>query len=310
MTADEQDNQETPIRRRKFVNKKQIIDAVTELEDGPGMNIARGRNGNINSQVDVSDIVTIHQFLPRSRSVMRLLEIRQDPLAHFLPTRVTPTGTYYCAGPPGLAPELAEMFMRPVTNILAPKRRERSPDKPNKKPRLENAQDEDDIEQARRAGSVVPSIAVGSEILRRESMLPELDQGLDLGDNTGVAIDDYQFDVDMNVGGASDREMSNRLSTPGIDGETFDETAKSYDNMTCSIALFDERPSQTQGQQEAADHDGKGYSRNTVKALTIIRKDLQPSSSEVEKVMSFQQMSHKVSNILTFEVALFTLYQN
>ncbi|KAI5116755.1 hypothetical protein M0805_008368 [Coniferiporia weirii] len=295
--AIDQDNQESLAKKRKFANKKQIIDAVTELEGGPGMNVGRGRNGNVSSQVDVSDIVTKQRFLPRSRSVMRLLEIRQDPLAHFLPTKTTPSGTFFCAAPPGLAPELADMFMRPIINMLAPKRREASPDRPNKKARLDRGDAvEEDVEQARRAESLAPSIAIGSDVLRRGSVGPDFDQGLDFGDNTGVGVDDYQFDVNMNLGEVIDRERSkSRLSTPAVDGELFDETAETYADSSCPIAMFDDRPSQTQSQQEVVEQEGKSYSRNTVKALTVIRKELQPSAARPEKSLSFQEMSHKAT---------------
>ncbi|EJD02799.1 uncharacterized protein FOMMEDRAFT_107785 [Fomitiporia mediterranea MF3/22] len=287
--AAEQENQDST-KKRKFLNKKQIIDQVTELEDGPGMNLGRA------SQVDVSEIVTKQQFLPRSRSVMRLLEIRQDPLAHFVPTKTTATGVYFCAGPPGLAPELAEMFMRPVTNILASKRRDTSPDKPNKKARLDKENIEEEVEQARRAGSPAPSAVLGSDVLRHG----DLDHGgFDFGGDQTGTMDDYQFDVDnIDLGGPADLERArskSRFSTPAVDGEMFDETGETFADSSCPIAMFDDRPSQQQSQQEAAEQDGKGYSRTTVKALAVIRKELQPSAGEIGKVMSFQQMSHKAS---------------
>lgn len=276
------------------MNKKQIIDSVTELESGPGINVGRGRNAN--NQVDVSGIVTKHNFLPRSRNVMRLLEIRQDPLAHFLPTKATPNGNYFCAAPPGLAPELTEMFMRPIENILGPKRRENFPDKPNKKARLDK-ENVEDVEQARRAGSLAPSMAMGSDILHQSGIgAGDFDQGLDFGDNLG-GIDDYRFDVDMNADINVDRARSkSRFSTPAADGELFDDLqeGETYADASCPISMFDDR--QSQSQQESAAQEGKGYSRTTVKALSVVRKELQPSSSgEQEKVMSFQQMSHKAS---------------
>ena len=292
------------------MNRKQIIDAVTELEDGPGANVGRGRNGIIGSQQpDVSGIVTKQNFLPRSRTVMRLLDIRQDPLAHFLPTKTTPNGTYFFAGPPGLAPELVDMFMRPVFNVLAQKRKESSPDRPNKKARLDKdvAAEEDEVEAARRAGSLAPSIAMGSDVLRRGSVGPDFDQsgGLDFSADTGAPVDDYQFEVDMtdgNIGNGLERERSkSRFSTPAADGEAFDEAHESFADASCPIAMFDDRPSQSQSQQEAAEQDGKGYSRNTVKALSIIRRELSPTTATAsgetgaEKVMSFRQMSNKAS---------------
>ncbi|KDQ55875.1 hypothetical protein JAAARDRAFT_180766 [Jaapia argillacea MUCL 33604] len=298
--------------KRKQKEKKQIIDAVTELEDGPGARTGRGRNAT-EANKDVSDILTEPHFLPRSTLTMRLLEIREDPLAHFLPTKVTPNGTYFCAAPPGMAPELAELFMRPLQHAAGPKRRAASPEKgPNKKPRLESSvAPEDEVEEARRAESLAPSIALGSDALGRRSVGPGLDAdlNLDFGDQTG-GLEDFQMDIggDVDVGaGVADIDLGeqrarsksiapseltrlSRMSTPVLEGEG----EESYADADCPIAVFDARSQQG---QEAADQEGKGYSKNTVKALNIIRKELQPGEDEEEeeKVMSFGKMSHKAS---------------
>ena len=49
---------------KKRKEKKQIIDSVTELEDGPGARVGRGRNAGLGAAVtkDVSDIVTEHAY--------------------------------------------------------------------------------------------------------------------------------------------------------------------------------------------------------------------------------------------------------
>ncbi|TFK53683.1 hypothetical protein OE88DRAFT_1626643, partial [Heliocybe sulcata] len=302
--------------KRKPREKKQIIDSVTELADGPGARVGRGRKSGLGSQQtkDVSDILTEQHFLPASPLVMRLLEIHNDPISHFLPTKVTPNGTFFCAAPPGMAPELAELFLRPVqTHGAGPKRRGASPDKqkgPSKKPRIEGsvAGDEDEVEQARRAVSIAPSAALGSEALGgRASVGPEGDLNFDLGDNT-LGLDDFQMPVpeEANVDLARARSKSaapseltrlSRLSTPALmDGEG-EET---YADADCPIAVFDSR-SQAQSQDvesAAADNEGKGYSRNTVKALSIIRRELQPDEEqeeEQERVVSFKQMAHKAT---------------
>jgi cohesin complex subunit SCC1 len=246
---------------------------------------------------DVSDILTEHHFLPRSSVVMRLLEIREDPLAHFLPMKVTPNGAFFYAGPPGLVPELSEMFMRPVNNAFSHKRRGASPSRgPNKKPRLEG---DEDVEQGVRAGSVAPSIGLGSDVLGRGSMAP--DAGFDFGDHTGIGMDDFQMDVggDMERGKSVGLTDLSRLSTPMADGIPLDDGEDTYADLACPIATFDLRPSQSQmaeKEAEAADNEGKGYSKNTVKALTIIRKELQPGIEEEaeDKVLSFRKMSEKV----------------
>lgn len=278
-------------RKRK---KKQIFDDLTEL-DGRG----RGGLGPLNA-MDVSSILTDHQYLPRSSVVMRLLEIREDPIAHFLPTKVTPNGTFFFAGPPGIAPELQEMFMRPVaTYVPSSKRRGASPEKPpTKRARIEpggegSVAPEDDGEpgQARRA-SVAPSHGVGSEILGRESIGP----GFDF-DNTGLGMEDFQMDI-----GGEDlppveliREKSvapseltriSRASTPALE-----EGEETYADLECPIVAFDAKGSSQVSETDST--DGKGYSKNTIRALGIVRKELEPVEGE-EKVISFKYMATKV----------------
>ncbi|KAI0339813.1 hypothetical protein BDW22DRAFT_1486520 [Trametopsis cervina] len=278
---------------KKKGKERQIIDTVTELARGPG------RSGLPGQPVDVSSIVTEHPFLPRSTVVMRLLEIRQDPIAHFLPTKTTPNGTFFNAAPPGMAPELAELFMRPVQNLAAAKRRASPPKEatPSKKPRVdESVVDDDEVEQARRQSSVAPSLALGSDILGgRASMGP----GLEFPDESGL-VEDFQMDIPEADAQIELRERSksvlsdlSRLSTPVPENAPLDEGDESYADVTSRIASFDDRSSQSQeaNQQD----DGKGYSKNTVKALRIIRQELQPVPSEPEKVMSFKRMSDKAS---------------
>ena len=80
---------------------------------------------------------------------MRLLEIRADPLAHFFPTKTTPDGTFFFAGPPGLVPELAEMFMF-ESKPLIQKRRGASPaGRAAKRPRLEEEEDIEEVAASR-----------------------------------------------------------------------------------------------------------------------------------------------------------------
>ncbi|KAF9227373.1 hypothetical protein BS17DRAFT_462278 [Gyrodon lividus] len=288
--------------KRKVKEKKQIIDSVIELADGPGVRAGRGLGAPVVR--DVSDILAEQQFLPRSTMVMRLLEIREDPIAHFLPTKVTLKGTFFCAGPPGLAPELSELFMRPLQSGLPSKKRGGSPDKGGrKKPRVESSvQEDEEVEQGRRDTSVAPSVAIASEALGgRVSIAPE--GGFDFGEISG-GMDDFRMDVGGDFPVAQDEietergrsvapSERSRLSTPAVEAE---EGEESYADVSSAIAVFDVRPSQSsQSQESTSDGEGKGYSRNTVKALGVIRKELQPEDEEGEKVMSFAQMSHKAS---------------
>lgn len=245
---------------------------------------------------------------------MQLLDIRQDPVAHFLPTKTTANGTFFYAGPPDLAPELQEMFMRPVpARIPGGKRRGASPEKPSsKRARIEDEAGPvsvDPVEQHRRAISAAPSAALGSEMLGRGgSVGPSADVG-GFEFDTVPGMDDFQMelppDVEMpQIGGDMDPEVEraksvarselSRMSTPAL-GEEGDET---YADLECPIAAFDMKgQSQASETTSSSSEDGKGYSKNTVKALGIIRRELQPDEEgdeETEKSMSFRKMTHKV----------------
>jgi cohesin complex subunit SCC1 len=243
---------------------------------------------------------------------MRLLEIRADPVAHFMPTKPGPGGSLlFNAGPPGLAPELAQMFMRPITNLTLSKRRgEDANDRPKKKARIDGSVNGDasEVEVARRAASVARSIGLGSDVV------PGLAGDIDFGGiEGGTGMDDFQMDVDLHpdVSGeianlqdtTSKGGDETRVSTPAAD---LAEDLETYADADCPIASFDVRPAQSQsisqGQPQEGQNDGdeldqtKGYSRNTVNALSIIRKELDSTMSphEGEKVLSFANLSVKV----------------
>ncbi|KAH0827843.1 hypothetical protein J3R83DRAFT_3469 [Lanmaoa asiatica] len=199
-------------------------------------------------------------------------------------------------------PELSELFMRPMQGGLPSKKRGASPDKGGrKKPRFEETTHEE-VEQGRRDASIAPSVAIASEALGdRTSIAP--DGGFDFGDVSG-GMDDFRMDVGGDFPVARD-EMGteraksvapserSRLSTPAVDAEEGEET---YADASSAIAVFDVRPSQSSQSQESTNEgEGKGYSRNTVKALGIIRGQLQPEDDEEEKTISFAQVSHKAS---------------
>ena len=207
--------------------------------------------------------------------------------------------------------------MRPVGNAVPPKRRAASPDKsPSKRPRLEgNAPEDEELEQGRRAASVVPSHGLGSDVLGRGSIGPE--GILDFGDQSG-GIEDFQLEVpdyDGPMGGDVDMKRGrqslsaplsplSRLTTPGLEELPIEEGDESYADAACPIAMFDARPSQSQSTQtqtteregSAGEHDGKGYSKNTIKAVAILRHELRPvaGQEDQDKVLSFREMADKV----------------
>jgi len=195
--------------------------------------------------------------------------------------------------------------MRPVaTYVPSSKRRGASPEKPpSKRARIEPEGEggiapEDDGEpgQARRA-SVAPSQGVGSEILGRGSVGP----GFEF-DNTGLGMEDFQMDIGkedlppvelIRQKSAAPSELTriSRASTPAL--EEGDET---YADLECPIVAFDMKGSSQVSETDngGTNSDGKGYSKNTVRALGIIRKELEPVEGE-ERVMSFKYMSTKAT---------------
>jgi cohesin complex subunit SCC1 len=159
-----------------------------------------------------------------------------------------------------------------------------------------------DIEVARRATSVARSINIGSDLLPGGAGEVDL-VGMEGGIEDFPMDVEFQLDVSGDMLPASSKAGGDetRISTPAAD---FAEDIETYADADCPIAMFDTRPSQSQAttqpsQDEQIDNDEqdqkKGYSKNTVKALSIIRKGLETSPAGGEKTSSFFQMSEKVS---------------
>lgn len=252
------------------------------MRDGPGPKAARGRNAGLPSR-DVSDIVKEQHSLPKSAVAIRFLQIREDPFAHFMPTKTTDKGTFICLAPPGIAPELAELFLRPLNAVKRP--RDSSPSKRSKKRKLDDNADEEDVEQVRRAASLALSITGRSDV--------NADQTLDFGADQ-PNFEDFQMEVPDMLEDPRGRSAAptDRLSTPGVEGYLDEEP--SYADASCPIATFDLPSTQSQQEPEVVDNEGKGYSKNTVKALSIVRRELQPSADEEDKSLSFNDMADKV----------------
>ena len=274
--------------KKKPKDRKQIIDSVTEISNMNRRGVAAANPLN----TDISSITTEQHFLPRSSIVIRLLEIRDDPLSHFLPIQVTPKGTFFAAAPPGLTPELSELFLRPVQGTTTQKRKASSPSSSPAK-RLHQ-----DVEQARRAGTLPPSPVLEGIYLERK--IPGIDAGLEFPDPSAVTDD---FELRVPIGLDMDNERARSVATDRSRQSSLGPDV-SYGDSTCPISTFDVRqptqPSQPgdvdQEQPEIAEHDTHGYSKNTMKALGLIRKELQPGLEDEaeQKMLSFTKMSHKV----------------
>jgi cohesin complex subunit SCC1 len=337
--------------KRARKEKKQIVDAVIELANGPGPRTGRGRgrganaNGGYAAPAVPPEILATPSYVPSNPAVARLLEIRADPLAHFMPTIPAGKGqnqtqdAMVCAAPPGmdLAPELTALFMRPVRGSAAHGVNKRKGEAAKQVVDTDGeGKSEGEVEEpevGRRQSSIAPSLRT----LDRNSLGP-----LDVGFNDSANLDSFQIDIpqdqDMDVGmegielppvddagldlGGRERSQSahpsdrarsrSRLSTPGM---AYEDEGMSFADAACPIAAFDIR-SQTSGSQASQSQaqagqgdlpdvreDGKGYSKNTIKAINLIRAELGPSEEakeDEEKVMSFKKMSEKVRYIYVF----------
>ena len=244
---------------------------------------------------------------------MRFMEIRADPLSHFFPTKITEAGTFYCVAPPGLAPEISDLFLFPAAQGAGQKRKGPAQnERASKRQRLES-EPVDDVEQARgRVGSVAPSM----------QQFEGDGGGFDgFGDESGflpndesIPIDDFQFPVDDSL--HIDQQPAASSPSRAPPGDLFDESARVYAEDDCPVAMFDTQP-MTQDSTTASPQkhqDGKekeetvnkdGYSRNTVKAIGLLRHELkgQGQAEELgfgnltENVRSFNRLT---TYILTF----------
>ena len=227
---------------------------------------------------------------------MRLLEIRDDPINYFLPTHLKGNSTVFSVAPPGLTPELAQLFARSMPS--SPLKRKGPPvdESPTKRSRRS------EVELPRRAESQAPSDVPGN----LEGDAFGFDGGISFGDQS-AQIDDFRLDipeVDQGLGEGheksvvTDRSRQSSLA-PGADYE------EHVIDDSCPVAIFDVgQPSQTQpsqgGDKDLDDGDildnDKGYSKNTIKALGLMRDELQPDSDEMSqaKTMSFKKMTTNV----------------
>ncbi|EJU04289.1 hypothetical protein DACRYDRAFT_114642 [Dacryopinax primogenitus] len=294
--------------KKKALLKRQAIDAITELDEGDAFGQSFG-----NEDKDLSGILADHPLLPGSRSMLRLLQVRADPLAHFLPTKTLNADTYFIAAPPGLAPELAELFTFPTNRRRYAEDEGEAPTP--KRPRFS----ETEVEMGRREeGDAGRSLVIGDDVLGAGG--PQDDGGFMFDESGDAPMMDIEMDRDgWGVSGrqgtprpgskapdgrAASEAVFSRLSTPYLDDG--DVGGISYDNLTCPIEIFDTRQKDdtqpTQSGEDSEDVDAQvaeakqhGFSKNTLKAVAILKKELHPTPSKADKKLSFNQVSQKAS---------------
>ena len=324
-----QQRQQDEAATRQAKARKQIVDAHTELPDAQLGGLSQGLSqGAVGQAANLADILTEERYLPRSRAYLRLLTIREDPFAHFLPF-ADPSNkdkSSLFIGPTGLASELSEMF----TFDLGAMRRRRAAalaedDGPNKRARL--GEDEDEMGVGRRA-ETRDSVGFGDMDADNTGFDFSMggDGGLDVPGLDASALDfgedglrrsarksraELEAEAEGDVTGRL--PALSRLSTPEADDAGLDTLTMSATNP---LALFDVRPAEDAEEaavlraSEDAEASTKGWAKSTVRALRVVRSQLaasddtptasQPRFVELddesdEKKLSFAKISSNAS---------------
>ncbi|PIL35854.1 hypothetical protein GSI_01514 [Ganoderma sinense ZZ0214-1] len=130
----------------------------------------------------------------------------------------------------------------------------------------------------------------------------------------GAGVEDFQMEIPEFQGPEEQRGRSKSLAPSELTGLSeppldpfLEEGDENHADVTRSVALFDgyrtvasQSQTQSQGPSEGSD-DGKGYSKNTVKARAVIRRELQPNTEEPEedRYTSFNNMAQKRCGYVT-----------
>ena len=285
------------VERKRTREKRQIVDSVTELQ------YDESRFTSLGTRLDAGDTVADHQFLHNSSVMLRLLEIHANPTAHFFHGRNKTHDSYNCDAPYGVGPELKQLFTRPAGRTSSGKRNLSPPSRSSsKRIRIESCENTSQLELGRRGGSPGASFRLGSELIEPS---PDFD-----GKPTQMGHQPTHFDDDMDVQmNATELEavapLFRSLSKSPLRTETQPPSpcsgqksaAGCIDMLTnehCLLSTFNDGPPRpTQSQLPDGD---QGFSKNTVKALEIIRNELLVSQpAEEEKVLRFGVISNKVN---------------
>lgn len=245
---------------------------------------------------DDSPMLGEENFIPANPAALRLRDILDDPIAHFLPT----VGARLFAGPPGLAPELAELFTFPA-NVLRRAREEPvTPPRPAKRARKEASPE---AEEEAQAGAPAKEQEEDVEVARRDSR-----QASVYGGDGGDGFDSFEPVLDLDMGDIPDIE---RRSTrePSIALPRADSAPLA--DGTHPLAAFDTRTLSSQATQsdtESAEGAGAGgFSRNTALAMGVLRRELDAIEAEAaDKKVSYttlaQGASKRAASAMFFEL--------
>ncbi|WWC67661.1 uncharacterized protein I206_101572 [Kwoniella pini CBS 10737] len=237
---------------------------------------------------DLSSILGEERYIPSDPEAIRLQEIMADPSAHFLPIIRVGGENMIFAGPPGLAPELAELFTFP-SNVLRRSRGVEEEDRASKRPRLE---EEEDVEAGRR-------VERGSEPFEFPSGF-----GQDIGLDDSYAL---QPEDEPLITPRATRVLPREPSIAPSRAESIAREIQFGDERgEFTLSLFDSRMaagreefSQSQLSQQSTPTKSSerttttgGFSKNTSMAMGLLRKELDAIEEE-DKVLSFEKLADK-----------------
>jgi len=296
-------------------SRKQVVDSRTELED----------ELNQTKQANVAALLAKERYLPRSRAYKQLLEIHKNPSKHIFPfPSLMANGgdqTSFIHSR-GLDPQLNELFTFDANTL----RRRRSPSldsqedsRIEKRLRTESDQGDFSIGVGRRAERAslfgddnFPDLAPdfshddfgGDEEMPLDLPAIEMDtSAVDLGlrRSTRKRVTDQEEQEDRNA--YDQRGDLPRLATPSVaaEGET-QGSIQSSPRSSNLLRAFDRSihvdatnlAAETQASTQA------GMSKNTARAIKILRKELRSGEEEeeeeeeeanVERQVSFQKVT-------------------
>ncbi|KAM0749226.1 hypothetical protein T439DRAFT_348764 [Meredithblackwellia eburnea MCA 4105] len=284
------------VGNKKQKLRKQVVDRVTELDWEAGNKAA------VEARKEL--LFAEPKFLPRSRTHLRLLERASDP-SFYLPKPLDATGNMYLFAPPGVAPQHEHLFKFSSRRALIKAQgRERSPDNEVEQGRDRvGSPDGFDFNQDFGGGGADDSFG--------------MEGGAGFGDDLG-GHDDFQFDLDEGEVGreeveqerAAKRQKMIREHEAAIDAagdevrdveEEEEEGQGGFTDSVGALAVFDQQQAsatQTQTQTQVTgddDEDGdraKGaWSKNTMKAVGVLRSEVKKEGQSVK----FEKVAGKAS---------------
>lgn len=268
--------------------KAALEDAVTEMDGrltgrgfGKAGTSAESRQARLEKGLIVEPV-----FLPRTREEALLRDVQNDPAKYYLPRPVERDDKeWMLVAPPGLPEELENLFLvekpLPLTKALGGGKRVAIADDDATRPGKRARTGDDDVELGReRQGSFVGG-GMG------------LDDSFDMpiqDDFGGFNVDDFQPDY------PASRSVASREASFPVGEALHDLTFDMPELGESILSIFDE----DRAPGHATEQPATKWSKNTVRALKVLKKELGPDEAEgaetasEEKTMSFQDVANKV----------------